>query len=476
MTTPVVAVDGVAFLKKETTFGQYVAFVAGDAISFNSIKITPERNFVEKKGHTGSASLQGWTAGKYGGKVSIEVEPKLNAAGTLPEQEMLLTLATRRCPQITILAYANGEDDTVTVTVDGSATVLTEADSPTTNQFNAATSNNQTATNLAAAITSYVSGVTASASGAIVTIIPTQSQYVTVACSDATFAAQQSWSWRAMASGAPASAQLAVKLDNGLFIQCQGLVCTKLDIEGEGGAVTLMKAECECAEISEMRGTPTVSGVQTSSTISLTTGHAKAFRVADTTSNLLVQFSELGNNSSVGWKVTAVNYTNDTITLSTSAGATTNLEEVQPFLPTPTHDGTEIQNIASSLSYASTSIGFIKFAVSIATGHHLLNKEATGAKATRAARGQRRVTGSSSFYLLDQNQRLVADSWEGTSLALIARFGPDTSGSRLKVTIPAARVDVHAIELPDADEATFEASWAAKQSAAADDEFQIDVD
>lgn len=69
---------------------------------------------------------------------------------------------------ITILDWSdlNTENATVTVTVNGTATILTEDGSP---GWNSATSNEVSATNLAAAIEA-VTGLTASASGAVVTV------------------------------------------------------------------------------------------------------------------------------------------------------------------------------------------------------------------------------------------------------------------------------------------------------------------
>lgn len=65
---------------------------------------------------------------------------------------------------IEVTNYVNLEDKTITV----GETVMTEGDAGGTNVFNAVTSNSQTATNLAAALT--LAGINATAVGAIVTL------------------------------------------------------------------------------------------------------------------------------------------------------------------------------------------------------------------------------------------------------------------------------------------------------------------
>lgn len=84
---------------------------------------------------------------------------------------------------VTIVDFAQGALDTITVTVNGTATVLTEG-----TDFAAATSNNVTATNLATAINA-LAGVAASASAAVVLVTPDDTTYsVALATSDTNFA------------------------------------------------------------------------------------------------------------------------------------------------------------------------------------------------------------------------------------------------------------------------------------------------
>ena len=82
--------------------------------------------------------------------------------------------------KVTVVDFAQGAGDTVTVTVNGSATVLTAGV-----DFTAGTSNNVTATNIATAI-SAVSGVSAAAVAAVVYITPAATTYsVALATGDA---------------------------------------------------------------------------------------------------------------------------------------------------------------------------------------------------------------------------------------------------------------------------------------------------
>ena len=83
-----------------------------------------------------------------------------------------------------VVDFSNGSTDTVTITVDGTATVLTEA-----SEFAAAISNNETAIRIAAAINTASIGVTASVEnqGVDVFVVPDAGILdLTIACGDTT--------------------------------------------------------------------------------------------------------------------------------------------------------------------------------------------------------------------------------------------------------------------------------------------------
>jgi hypothetical protein len=72
---------------------------------------------------------------------------------------------------VTIDDYTNCATDTVTLTLDGAANVCTENDSPSSVQWDAATDNATSATNLAVCLDA-IAGVSASATAAVVYIVP----------------------------------------------------------------------------------------------------------------------------------------------------------------------------------------------------------------------------------------------------------------------------------------------------------------
>jgi hypothetical protein len=78
-------VDAKYFAKLETTFDTVSAFVAGDAVDLQDLKIDPTLDQRPVKSHRGSASEQAMVAGRKGGKWSAVAYLSPNAAGTAPD-------------------------------------------------------------------------------------------------------------------------------------------------------------------------------------------------------------------------------------------------------------------------------------------------------------------------------------------------------------------------------------------------------
>lgn len=387
--TPVVGVDGIAYAVEETTFRQREDFAGSNAFAYDRIEIKVERMFPKKKAHTGTATSQGWTKGKYKITGSVTFEKRVSSSlGTPAEHALWFKLAM---------------------------------------------------------------GSQAEPSGV---------------------------QWTLLASGSPPSAQLGVKLGNGLYIQLNGLIVTNAQYKMTGGNVLTCTMQFEAAELSGLRGTPKTGVTSNSTTLVISSSaDARALRSIDSYAAIRVQFATAGDNSGSGFFLHTLNYTTFSATISpavTTAGG----DEIQPFLPTAAAPaGSEIQNIESTLTYEGVDISFNEFTLDHKTGHTLLNEGGDSARASHAVRGDREIKGSCKFYLLDENQRLLGDGWDGFEGAFVARCGPDTSTERLKFTLENMRFDAHAVPIPDKDRAEFDATFEVSQgSSGADAELVIDAD
>lgn len=77
------------FVTLETTFDTFVAVAAGDAVGFIESEINPTQEWVESEEHVGTASLQTEIESVRGGTWSMKCYLKSEAAGTVPETNIL---------------------------------------------------------------------------------------------------------------------------------------------------------------------------------------------------------------------------------------------------------------------------------------------------------------------------------------------------------------------------------------------------
>jgi hypothetical protein len=178
------------FAKKETTYGTFVQPTANDTsagegeakILTSAMSVVTDRQDRDDKRNT--RSLQERVDGKNAVEASAEMYILPVASGTIPDAGATLKnwLGVENIRTfLTVVDYTNGALDTVTVTLDGTPTVLTEG-----TDFSAVTDNNTTATNIATAIDG-VTGYSASATGAVVTVLAVDgSNTSTIATGDAT--------------------------------------------------------------------------------------------------------------------------------------------------------------------------------------------------------------------------------------------------------------------------------------------------
>lgn len=217
-----------------------------------------------------------------------------------------------------------------------------------------------------------------------------------------------------------------------------------------------------------LRGTPLTTGSAAAgaSTVAMAAAHAGQVKAP----------AQLGfgsnTNSGAGYRVTGVSSDGLTLTITpVVAGSTiTTGTAIQAHYPTATYAGTLQGGIACDLTIAGTSVGFISYKLRLETGFHPLMREANTNRPNRVGRGKRKITGSCSFYLLDENAaRFGRTPWDGTTQSLACRVGPNTADNRFTLTTPAVRLSVHEVDVPDEEEATFEAQFTARRASVNND-------
>jgi len=182
------------------------------------------------------------------------------------------------------------------------------------------------------------------------------------------------------------------------------------------------------------------------------------------------------NNGGVGFPVSSVASDGVTLTMGATIPTLSGGETVAPTIPSTTTGGTVLGAIACSLTIGGTSVGFIDFKLNYKTGIKGLDQEASADRANRLVRGMREVTGTVKFYLLDENAGFIGSAWEGTTQSISCRVGPNTSGSRMTVAMPAARLSVAEIQTPGNEAAVYEANFTARQSSNPNDELTLTFD
>lgn len=243
----------------------------------------------------------------------------------------------------------------------------------------------------------------------------------------------------------------------------------EIDINVEGNGIPTLNAKGRFASHGHCLGTiVTASGSGTS--VVLDSGDA--WKV---TPGARIQIAS-DDNSGAGFLVTALASDGVTLTVGSSVGTLSGGEAVIPFIPSTTTAGTVLGAIACSLSVGGTAVGFIDFKLNYKTGISGLDQEASADRANRVVRGMREVTGSMKFYLLDENAGFIGKAWEGTTQSISCRVGANTSGARLTIACPAARLSVAEIETPGTEAAVYEASFTARQSSTANDELTLTFD
>uniref|UniRef100_A0A6M3J1J3 Putative tail protein n=1 Tax=viral metagenome TaxID=1070528 RepID=A0A6M3J1J3_9ZZZZ len=151
-------------------------------------------------------------------------------------------------------------------------------------------------------------------------------------------------------------------------------------------------------------------------------------------------------NSGAGHKISSINYTTHTLTISTTATWTTG-EVVKAHTPTPTVAGTALYGTIGSLSLdaGSTTFSHLNGSISIATGITLYNRGFGSSSATDVQLSAgRRITGNLSMVLRDNNYNRIVRGQRKVAEDLKLIIG-STAGSIVTITGNEVEIDPTAI-------------------------------
>ena len=182
------------------------------------------------------------------------------------------------------------------------------------------------------------------------------------------------------------------------------------------------------------------------------------------------------NNGGVGYLITGIDDANQTISFSPNiAGSNVSIgDDITVIMPTPTFQtGTFISSMGSGLTLDGVAVNFVGARVRVDYGHFLLNGEVNTRYPTRAAGKRRKIGGTVSFYLLDENAHLAGKSYRESPVPLILRMGENVAGERMSLSIPATTYDPIKYPVPGVDEETVticECTLYGQMNAAANDE------
>lgn len=256
--------------------------------------------------------------------------------------------------------------------------------------------------------------------------------------------------------------------------------CWPSDFEAEitGNQEPLMTFAGGFASYGGLRGTPTLGALIATGATQFTLAATSALFIRP---GALISFVG-DSNTGAGYLVTAVSANGLTVTFTPALAGTgvSNSTAVSALYPaTPSIGGTIQGGIACGLTFSDqdgsnpVSVGFISYKIKVSTGRHGLDREANVNRPNRLARGKRSVTGEIMFYALDENTKYAAEAWSGTLRRISARAGADSNDNRCVFLTPSARINVTKLDLPDAEEATFAATFVARRYTANNDSLQI---
>lgn len=273
----------------------------------------------------------------------------------------------------------------------------------------------------------------------------------------------------------PTSLQIAKKTGTGLYELASGAWVEKFEIEQVGGEPCMFSASGGFSTYGYLGGAPVLAaGSVSTGATTATLSTASKWKVL---AGARVAFGSDDGTAGAGYLITAVASDGLALTFSPAlvGSGLSGGEALTPVVPTGSISGTVIGGVTDGFSVDSTAMGLIMGKISVETGIHGLSRETTADRPNRLGRGKRRVNVEGELYFLDANAHLHGAAYAATDRALVMRVGTDAAGSRLIHSVPKTPLKMGAIEVPEADEATFKIASVAHQNSAANDEFTIDT-
>ena len=439
------------YAKPETTFGTFVQPTAAAPGSFKAMSLDIAHDRARKErlvASSGTRAVPGYLLGKLSSTWSAEAEViPSGTLGTPPEADALLkqTFGGKKITRtVTVASYATAVGDTVTVTVDGAATVLTGvAGAPGAGEFQAATSNNATATSLASAISAIAGIRSATANSAVITVITNDDvETMTIAPSDSSITtAGVSVTYEPVATqGARGSVSLTAYRGPAM-VAAKGAWVDEYKLTHKGGDAPV-QAWSGGAKAAIATGKSTINGAPGGGGTTVTPTDVRLYEI-----DSVVQYGD-DTNSGGGFKVTA---RSDAGVLTTAATTASSGDDILPFAPTPSYTGSPLEGTDGSVTVDAVAlVGVTEWELTYRAGSKVVNDIVMESSASDVLDVRARAE-------LKAKLRLREDQW---ALWVAAKNDPDavydlsivlgsTAGRIVEVTMPTCEIHGIPAEMPD---------------------------
>jgi hypothetical protein len=445
------------YIGRESTFGAFVKPTTAHGAKVLTCKFDFAQERKDTRNASASRSLQERMSGKKTVQYSIEAYLAASGIGGAgPDLAPMIqsVMGTVAAPQtVTVSDYASMGTSTVTVTINGAATVLTAGTS-----FTAETSNDVTATNLAVAIAA-LTGVGAAAVGAVVTVTPDAGYYdVRITSSSGTKLTVAYASGMAFGLSATQGVlgSCSITQHNAGVVQeaVWGALGEQMTIKAPGASEPTISFSGPCVGHAHT-GTGTHDGALSGSETTLTV-HAADVGNFDVGSVIQV-------GTSTDHLVTAASGTSLTVTPGISGGQSNDCAIV-PYVPTETTVGTASTGLVGSIKLDDGSaLPITNFEVTVKNNLKTTNDEFGYDTVTDYIEGRRSVTGTLQLRARKDVMGYLLRRKLFTTRDVDVVIG--TTGSQITITMPTVEIDATGLEVPESEEAVFTLPFTALSTA-----------
>ena len=156
---------------------------------------------------------------------------------------------------------------------------------------------------------------------------------------------------------------------------------------------------------------------------------------------ILQNISQSDDNGGAGYHVPAISHSTETLTIDPAASWDNN-DEWGGFLPSGTYTGDPLYgtNMTLSIDGGSTTINSLSGSIDISTGQSLLNREAGTSQASDVIVAERRVSGSISFLVKEDETYIESHARRKVAKDFQLVFG-DTAGAIVTVNMNNVELD-----------------------------------